>query len=180
MEPFSALTIATAITQFLDFGCRLVSETVHAFKYRRSFGGPDRVDELCILANDIRTLSCAIKDKSGSLTHSDRGLLPEQVALHRLCRDANSAAADLLAVVEHMKLSGPGPSVTVPSSEQPKGRKSVQNDNPFQTFGVALKRVWKQHKIDEYTIRLSTIKTELVLALVPVVWYDIPVFYMIW
>ena len=167
LESFAALGVASNIVQFVDFGCRLFSQSKEL--YRSSNGLADEAGEL---ENITRSLSRLTKNLM--LDHSfwnqvsserpdieieDRldHILPiqpayaveensDQMDLMLIATDCKEVAAELSEALNQLRVKSPG--------------------KKWQCFRVALKRIWKPERLNEMIRRMERLSSQLTMCLV--------------
>jgi len=104
MEPLSALSVAAAAVQFLDFGAQLIGDARKI--YSSSRGLTPEFIELSQVAKDLSTLSAAIdaKMQASKLGESEHqtpaGMQAEsEQTLLRLCHECKAIEAELQATL---------------------------------------------------------------------------------
>lgn len=124
MDPFSALSIATAVTQFLDFTGTLVAGTWKIYKGKPLKGAEKYAD--------IRTITKALVDKNRKLSkalnqksYNDASEQERDLAV--LAKGCNEVSERILSALDRL---------------------GSQSPNQFwASFNTALKTVWSQDEI---------------------------------
>lgn len=138
MDPLSALSIAAAVVQFLDFGLRVISKGNQI--YRSGDGSTDENRDLEVVTNDLLVLQTRL-DQTGQRADQDRRPTEDEVILRRLSTTANELAKELLTRLNMVKAQG--------------------RFRRWKSFRQAIKSVSSQKEINSLARRLSIIKEEL-------------------
>ncbi|KAL6358933.1 hypothetical protein LRP88_09128 [Fusarium phalaenopsidis] len=106
MEPLSALGIAAAVAQFLDFGCKIASGTIE--RYTSATGALAEHDELESLTTRLEALTETLDDSSTFWNNSTTG--PDEPGYTKSLRDvvnnSRHVASHLLAVLVQVRATG--------------------------------------------------------------------------
>jgi hypothetical protein len=143
MDPISALSLASNVIAFVDFGCKVVSQTRQIYK---SVNGT-LSDKVFIeaLTDDLVALATNLEQSSPN-TDSEKydGYLSEDsVALGDLCRRCKLIAADLLSKLERVKV------------------KDGSANRNWQSFKTALRATLGREEMDRLASQLSEIRSEI-------------------
>ncbi|KAH6684057.1 hypothetical protein B0J14DRAFT_555059 [Halenospora varia] len=138
MDPLSALSIAAAVVQFVDFGIKVVSKGNQI--YRSGDGSLDENHDLEIVTNDLLVLQTKL-DQTGQRTDLDGRPTEDEVILRRLSTTANELAKKLLTRLNMVKAQG--------------------RFRRWKSFRQAIKSVSSQKEIDSLARRLGLVKEEL-------------------
>lgn len=157
LEGFAALGVASNIVQFVEFGCRLFSQSKEL--YRSSNGLANEAVELENITQSLRHLSGNLmvehsgwnqrlsNDNQISSDDSDVELEDNDEAdLMLIARNCKSIADELSEALNQLRVKDPG--------------------KKWQCFRVALKRVWKPKKIDDMSRRMERLSSQLTICLV--------------
>jgi NACHT domain len=142
MDPLNAIGLAGNIVQFIDFSCRLFSQTQEIF----NSGAGASKDTLSLVA-----LTEDLKDLCGKLSVTEpsnrsRGVIsPTPSNIRSIATRCSAAAQELLEALERIK-------TTKPSSK-------------WNSFKICLKTVWNSKMIDEMESRLNSHRSQLTLQL---------------
>lgn len=123
MDPLTALSVATSVVSFVDFGSKLLSKSRKL--YKSSNGVLTEHVDLQLIALDISTLVQGLRRKlpehrpltkpsKGSATFEDDGALDE------MCRRCVDIASELLVQLEKLKVDAP-PAKKEKKSKREKG-----------------------------------------------------------
>lgn len=103
LEPFTALSLATAIVAFVDFGGKLVKTGYRVFKSAQGVTEEDA--RLEGVTNDLALISQRLSDSlranEGPLTHDDH-------RLQEMGEGCSELAGKLLAMLEGLRVTGSG------------------------------------------------------------------------
>ena len=134
LDPFSALSVASAAIQFVQFGCQLVSETQEIY---HSASGATK-DNITIgeITNDIKELSRNLKKQA-----SVRDPSADDLELGRLVSSCYEEAERLTGLLETLE---------VPA-----------NATKWASFRKAIKNARKQGKVEKIEKRLSKIQRQI-------------------
>jgi hypothetical protein len=144
MDPLSALSVAAAVVQFVDFGARLLSNT--AENYHSSSVEIRSREDVEEISRDLATLNEEVQSKSHLAVGSSEKIFV------RLCQRCADVAKELAECVE------------VVSSQSRSGR-------AFQSFFLALREGRSVDKIKSLRIRLEQIQQQMVTAAMVFMWY---------
>jgi hypothetical protein len=140
MEPFSALSLAGNIIQFVDFGARLLSNAREL--YRSPVGSLSVHDEITLVTTDLETLVKRLRGSVNARPSSEENDNQLQT-LRKICDEAAAVAEELLKRLGTLKLSGDG-----------KHRR-------WQTVGLAVRSLWNEKEIAGLLNRLVMLKEAL-------------------
>ena len=140
MEPFSALAIACAVIQFVEFGSKLVGTGLEV--YKSTEGAPEEAVEIEALAAHAEQLSKQLAS-SGRTRILDTGA-QDEAKLHELANRSEKLANEIVEILS--KIRG------APQKTWSAIRTSVQ-----------LK--WNESKIKNLQARLDAVKSEIFLQL---------------
>ena len=163
----AALGVASNIVQFVDFGCRLFSQSKEL--YRSSNGLADEAGELENIARSLNHLSDnlmlehSFSDQRSS-NNSDieiedqlDDIAPVQPAntfekcsghtdLKLIAIDCKKVADELSEALNRLRVKSPG--------------------KKWECFRVALKRIWKSERIKDMSRRMERLSSQLTMCLV--------------
>ena len=139
MDPFSALSLAGNIIQFVDFGARLLSNAREL--YRSPVGSLSFHDEITLVTTDLETL---VKRLRGSVNARPSEENDDQLqTLRKICDEAATVAEELLKRLGTLKLSGD------------------EKHRRWQTAGIAVRSLWNEKEIAGLSNRLVMLKEAL-------------------
>jgi len=141
LDPLTAIGLASAIVQFVDFSSRLVSETKEL--YHSTEGNSTKNEELQAVTEDLRELCKTLNSAQGRAP----GIEPstDELALLELSGSCNFVADELIAVLEKLR---------VKSAHEKWG-----------SFKMALKGARKKEKIESIRARLDRVQSQLQIRL---------------
>lgn len=142
MEPLSALGVATAVVQFLDFTGKVVAGTYQIHTARSGAGTTiqDVTASLTRVNNEIRmTLSCPTPQ---TLSAHEQDIL----LLGKKCDDIGDRLLTTLLKIE-------------------RSSKTRSNPTVFSSFKTALLTVWKQPEIDTLCRTLENHRSQISLLI---------------
>jgi hypothetical protein len=157
LDPFTALSVAASVVQFVDFARTIVSKGKELYN---SPGGALRENEetetvtmrLHVLSQKLKeTFQDATRtpqrpaNVSAQLDRQDRQRLEvqEYPGLPDICNECAAVSAELIKHLRDLKV--------------PKGQEHRQ----WKSFRHALKSVWSKNGVDEMARRLSHLRQEL-------------------
>lgn len=144
MDPFTALGLAAAIIQFVEFGAKLVSTSREIYV---SADGRTKehqtLDEIC---SDLRFLVDDI-DNAADLEGEPRQRIDAEVALWKLAEKCRSTALELQSLLKSLYGT-------------PGGR--------VASLKQALRASWGKRKVDDVEARLKEYRQELMTHLVAI------------
>jgi hypothetical protein len=134
MEPLSALSVAAAVVQFLDFGGTVISSTYAIYKSSsKKSEGTDNIASITARLVDLNT------NLEQSAKFSPTSRLDREIV--QLCQQCNKAADTLLDALR--QLSG------------------TSNPTLWNSFKIALRTVWSQGDIDALQNRLESYRQQI-------------------
>ena len=146
MEPLSALSVASAVVQMVDFGAKLFSKSVELYK---SAEGSLPVNvEISSIVEDLSQISAGLVTSHGL---KEEQLTEDEVALIRLASQCNTLAHELLSGLQRLVVQNP--------------------DRRWESVYKAVKAMWKEKKIHETQERLNAFRSELTIRLVAILRY---------
>lgn len=143
MEPLSALSVASAVVQMVDFGAKLFSKSAELYK---SAEGSLPVNvEISSIVEDLSQISAGLVASHGL---KEEQLTEDEVALIRLASQCNTLAHELLSGLQRLVVQNP--------------------DRRWESVYKAVKAMWKEKKIHETQERLNAFRSELTIRLVAI------------
>ena len=155
LEGLAALSVASNIAQFVDFGCRLFFETKEL--YSSSSGLASEAVELENISQTLGRLSNDLVPEPPVGVDLDKAFLVKGNAIVRssgeddlilIAQECQKIAKELSAALEQLKVRGPG--------------------REWQCFRVTLKRIWKPERIDKIARRMERFSSQLTMCLVKI------------
>ena len=143
MDPLSALSVAAAVIQFIDYSTRIVSKGKEL--YKSADGALAENIELETASVRLQNLSGTLKDslqasqqapKEGVARKSDG-------ALETICEACVTVSKEFVDKLENLKV--------------PEGH----SHKKWKSFRQALKTVWTKEKIEEVAQRLAKLRADL-------------------
>jgi hypothetical protein len=147
MDPLSALSIAAAVVQFVQFGCSLVSK---AHQYHESTSGnlPEHIE--CESATTrILELTQRIQSSASKVIFE-----PDEKAIDAICLNCADISKELLVHLNKLQLQ-PG-----------------IKERKWKSFRQALKTIWLKEDMEVIEKRLLTCQRELDSHLIANTWYE--------
>lgn len=161
-EGIAALGLASNIVQFVDFGCRLFSQSKEL--YRSSNGLADEAVELENIAQSLSRLSTNLMlehpfSSQPSSDDIDIQFQPtnelekysDETDLTLIATECKKVADELSEAVNQVRV------------KNPRGKDSGKK---WQCFRVTLTRIWKPERIDNMSRRLERLSSQLTMCLV--------------
>ena len=102
MEPLSALAVASAVVQMVDFGAKLFSKSVEL--YKSAEGSLPINVELSSIVEDLSQISDGLVASHGL---KEEQLTEDEVALIRLASQCNSLAHELMSDLQRLVVQNP-------------------------------------------------------------------------
>ncbi len=124
MDPLSALTVASAVVQMVDFGAKLFSKSVELYKSSES-SLPTNI-QLSLVVEDLSRISGGLAAVGGL---KQEQLTKDEVALNRLASQCNSMANELISDLQRLVVRNP--------------------QRKWESMYKVIKAVWKEKKIHE-------------------------------
>lgn len=138
MDPLSGLAVACAVTQFVDFGAKVLSKGLEISKSLN--GASESNTDVEAITSDIENLSERI---SKSLPPQSISVSASQndVALTKICQGCQDIAAILLARLKTLK--------------------AQKHAGKWEVFSKAFWSTWSEKEIKEMSERLETYRRQL-------------------
>ncbi|KAK1635619.1 hypothetical protein BDP81DRAFT_450488 [Colletotrichum phormii] len=144
MDPFTALGLAAAIIQFVEFGAKLVSNSREI--YVSTDGRTKEHETLDEICSDLRFLVDDI-DEAADLAGEPTKRIDEEVALRKLAEKCRNTALELQSLLKSLYCT-------------PGGR--------VASLKQALRAAWGKRKVDDVEARLKEYRQELMTHLVAI------------
>ena len=138
MDPFSAISLASAIVQFVDFSGKLISKSYQL--YHSTNGALQENEELEKIISDVRSLNRGVisnvksKDDKTSVSKDER-------SLEILAAECQKIADELLRVFGDLKVPQP--------------------HHKWSSINKAVATAWNKSKIEELTGRLKRLREQI-------------------
>jgi len=155
MEPFSALSVAASVIQFVDYGTRVIAKAREM--YTSADGALSANVEIENTTNRLQELSGSLR---ASLRQGDEGfqLAPldqAETALDKICKECIEISKKLISSLEKLRLTKP------------------HKNKRWESFGRTLKAVWEEQKIKAVVDKLARLRSELDTHVLVSVRYDV-------
>jgi hypothetical protein len=131
MDPFTAVSLAGNVVQFVDFCGNLVSKSIEI--YQSHEGAPRNIINIEIATKDLAQLSNKVRNSIAIATADD--------GLERLCQSCIAVADELMQTLGKIKANS--------------------NPQKWLSFRKALRSVWSKEKIRELEHRLAMLRDQL-------------------
>jgi hypothetical protein len=151
VDPLTALSVASSVVQFVDYGTKLLSKTSELYKN----GSLADNDELELVTKDLTRLTGDLvlgKEQQDDADTNDPGA-GEDTALQELARSCNDVGEQLLAQLRTLKVTKSGNKL----------------EHGLESLGKSLRSLWKRSKVENIEKRLRKVREELdtrILALI--------------
>jgi len=163
MDPLTSLSVAAAAVQFLDFGTRLVHDSVTL--YRGLDGDEHPTVELSRVSADLLKLSQAIDDKIAIVGSLDRPIAASEGAIISHCRRCQEICREMSELVDKIHGTGIDQVAFARSQHHPSSTGSK-----LKSFRVAALTLWNEDKIAGLKQRLAETKSDLMLSMTINLW----------
>jgi hypothetical protein len=148
MDPLSALAVATAVTQFLEFGVNVVSGTWE--RYREAAGTTENHTDIGSVASTIRDLAGNVRRPSqGALSSNSTINSQQERQLEKITKKCQDVADELLALLSELKATG--------------------RHKLTESLLITVKVIRKEKKVRRLHQKLVSTQSELALCLVSLV-----------
>lgn len=151
MDPWTALSAASCILQVVDFGTKLLAETVKVYK-----SGAGRSTEHMLLsdiATDLSELTTNVQTTVAMLPQEVQS--PADANFLRLCAQGQDLSNELQESLDKLQRKG-----------------VTRLDLTKSSLRAALRTIWPDEKIKQLTTQLGQIREHMVLAAVVFLWYS--------
>lgn len=144
LDPFSAIGLASNIVQFVDFSCKLLSESKEIYK---SVAGSSAGNlELKEVYGNLHDISTKLAASTSPLLALRKRPSKEVEALRKLASSCKDVADELLSIIQELKTD-------------------TGNHGKWQSFRQALLDGWNKQKVDALQKRLNGFNRQLTLQL---------------
>lgn len=151
MDPINAFQVAAAVIGLVDFGARVLSDTVEI--YKSASGHTQRDVELTTLSDELSNLSEQLQNRlEGTSTTS----LASESTLRGLSARSIDASNKLKSAIADLQANKPGTS---------------KISTAANSFASALKAIWKKSEIEALKENLVEIRSQITIATLISVWY---------
>jgi hypothetical protein len=148
MDPLSALSIASSVLQFVQFGCSLVSKA-HEIHQSSSGALPEHLE--CEDAT-TRLVELTKKIQYPETSSTSGCLSSDDAPLEAICRNCDVIATELLQRLRKLRL------------------RDNTDERKWKSFRQALKTVWSKGEMSSIESRLLTCRKELEMHLIANTW----------
>lgn len=162
MDPMTALSIAAAVVQFVDFGTGLLRGSLEV--YTSAFGQTRGVVHVTQVVDDLSELSKSIKEESDKMRNTESINDSTESKLLTTCADCLRTCADIRAAVAKLGKVEPRPAIdnsTLGKLEPARAFKSIQ---------VALKNSVSSSKMNGWETQLRQAREQITTALLGTLW----------
>jgi hypothetical protein len=144
MDPFSALSLAASVVQFLEFGAKLISESSEIYKSSRGLSIEHaELEDVCL---NLGSLSSDLAEASAESTFNTIQRSQKEEGLRRMAVACSKIADELLAALRKMNLH-------------------ERHHRKLNSFRQALKNAWGKGKVKSLEARLDKYKQDMSLHL---------------
>ncbi|KAI1423282.1 hypothetical protein F5Y12DRAFT_798597 [Xylaria sp. FL1777] len=151
MDPLSALGVAAAAVQFLDFGCRVLADTRKI--YKSSTGSSTQSVELWTVSRDLVTLTTEVEAKLGAAKWETENAGASEQVFVRLCDECRDISRELQDMI---------------SKVQAKGITKLKL--AMASFVQALNGMHSPAKIEQLKERLNQARQQMMMAVLVFLW----------
>lgn len=140
MDPSSAVGVASAVVQFVDFSSKLIWGTIKIYRAKQENrrGGED-YDDLQDLTESLVGINDRIRLELSGLNEATMSGNDQVVA--KLCRECNQIAEELLSALKRLK--------------------SGSRNQAWASFVQALRTVWSESEIESLKKTLDSFRTQI-------------------
>jgi len=153
MDPMSALSVAAAVIQFVDFGSRLVSTTYKI--YRSPSGQTSKNVALAVIGKDLAHLTSRVEVHAKALRISGENTSSETFL--RLCNECKEISLELHGALDRLQASG-----------------TRKIEYAKSSFLVALKTIWSESKVKILEHQMSEARQQVIMSAVVCLWCVMP------
>ncbi|KAH6972438.1 hypothetical protein BKA56DRAFT_660343 [Ilyonectria sp. MPI-CAGE-AT-0026] len=152
MDPINTFQVAAAVIGLVDFGARVLSDTVEI--YKSASGHTQRDVELTTLSDELSSLSEQLQKRlEGTSTTS----LASESTLRGLSARSIDASNKLKSAIADLQANKPGTS---------------KISTAANSFASALKAIWKKSEIEALKENLVEIRSQITIATLISVWEE--------
>ncbi|TGO15950.1 hypothetical protein BTUL_0034g00740 [Botrytis tulipae] len=138
MDPVSAISLAAAIAQFIDYSCKIVCKSKEIYNSTSGLTTEHNRTETATLRLKELTQSIHLPPKR---TNSGSSVVHSRLQI--ITQECKIVSDTLINRLNQLKVPN--------QSQYPK----------WKSFRMALKSVWSKHEIDEFALRLRDLRKEL-------------------
>ena len=157
LDPFTALSVAATVVQFVDFGVRLVSEGVELYES----GSLAKNDQLELITKDLTRLTKNIVTApTYALIHSE-----DETSLKEIAAVCQSIGEELITQLGSLRVQQSGNAFENALESFRKSLRSARKKGKIRSIESRLKKVQDQVKINVLAIlRLVILHLNIILA----------------
>jgi hypothetical protein len=143
LDPLTALSLASSVVQFVDFGAKLISDGVELYEK----GALSNHDELKQASRDLIYLTGELMSPSQATRSGfqsgpkDERLPKEELGLQQLASSCRELGSELISILE--------------------GLEAQESQNGLESFRKAIRSSWKKGKIKDVETRLKRLQDQL-------------------
>ncbi|KAK3395777.1 hypothetical protein B0T20DRAFT_44929 [Sordaria brevicollis] len=171
MDPLSALSVAAAVVQFVDFGFGLVKKASNIRK--DAAGVREKIVEIDRISQELVELSEQIQERMAPLQHPGAQLTVLEMRLLEECKNCQALGGQLAEAIPKIQEKGiRSVNVGGPLGEPKNSGSTVVKDGGsyFSNFRDALQLVLAEGRIVDFEIKLETTKSTLMLTMISCLW----------
>ncbi|KAM0347336.1 hypothetical protein ACHAPU_004855 [Fusarium lateritium] len=170
MDPLSALGIAAAVVQFVDFGQRLLSETWQV--YRSTSGKDLELHELSLVSKDLAQISQSIKNAVNARKSGVSGVSQDADSLLlRVCGECDAIARDINKALPQIDKSFKAQLTNLQNISSPLLPLEDKSISIGDAFRRALMTTWKGRELDDLKARLGNVREQIIMAVTLSMWH---------
>jgi hypothetical protein len=140
LDPVSAVGVASAVVQFVDFSSKLISGTIKIYRVKQENRKDDEdYDDLQDLTESLVNINSRIQDSLSTVQGKSLSTQDQEIA--RLCRECNQVANELLTGLKRLK--------------------SSSKSQFWASFVQALKTVWSESEIESLGKTLDSFRSQI-------------------
>lgn len=170
MDPLSALGVAAAVVQFVDFGQRLLSETWHI--YRDATGQDIELRELSTVSRDLTQVAQAVRDAIAQQEASQSVSQHADTWLLDVCHECDIISREIENIIPQID---PSFKIQLESGNRTGFVSFLKKDDDGKfsigdAFRKALKSLWKGREVEDLKTRLNKIHQQMMTAATMSIW----------
>ncbi|SCV57729.1 uncharacterized protein FFB14_15295 [Fusarium fujikuroi] len=172
MDPLSALGVAAAVVQFVDFGQRLLSETWHI--YRDATGQDIELRELSTVSRDLTQVAQAVRDAIAQQEASQSVSQHADTWLLDVCHECDIISREIENIIPQID---PSFKIQLESGNRTGFVSFIKKDDDGKfsigdAFRKALKSLWKGREVEDLKTRLNKIHQQMMTAATMSIWLN--------
>ncbi|KAJ0134280.1 hypothetical protein HZ326_22665 [Fusarium oxysporum f. sp. albedinis] len=170
MDPLSALGVAAAVVQFVDFGQRLLSETWHI--YRDATGQDIELRELSTVSRDLTQVAQAARDAIAQQEASQSVSQHADTWLLDVCRECDIISREIENILPQID---PSFKIQLESGNRTGIVSFLKKDDDGKlsigdAFRKALKSLWKGREVEDLKTHFNKIHQQMMTATTMSIW----------